>query len=195
MARKANLPSFTTLSNKKSVESASDKKLYGDKSCQVVRCYKKNNPVFGDKICQSNLCSDKNCQDTKFKQPVKPAMDMWSREPSMWSSFNKKHIALCNDKSCQSTTCYKKENPVKQGSMCSDKNCQETNLFIYGHWSQKRKSQILCSYPNQQWNNLIQRTRTLNLLAVSRKSVQLDQCAMTRTVNLPNICVVIRSVT
>ena len=73
----------------------------------------------------------KPAKDTKFMQSVtrssnnKPQMDKWSKEPAMQSSFKKKHVPLCNDKSCQSTRCYKKKIPRKQGSMCSDKICQE----------------------------------------------------------------------
>ena len=77
------MQSVARSTNKKSVESASDKKLYGDKNCQAVRCYKKNSPVFDDKICQSNVCSDKNCQDTKFMWPVEPAMHEQSSEPAI----------------------------------------------------------------------------------------------------------------
>ena len=72
------------------------------------------------------VCSEKNCQDTKFKQPVKPAMDMQSREPEMQSSFKMKHVTLCSDMNCQSTRCYKKKCPVRP-VYGNDKNCQEAH--------------------------------------------------------------------
>ena len=89
-----------------SVRTASD-----DNKCQSTRLYKKS------------MSSDKNCPDTKFKWPVKSAMDMRSRKPEMQSSFNKKHVPLCSDKNCHSTRCYTKKDQAK--SVCSDKYCQE----------------------------------------------------------------------
>ena len=53
-------------------------------------------------------------------------------------------------------------------------------------------SHIIHSYPNQQWNNLIQMTRTVNLSKVTRKCVQWDHSPLTRTLNLPTIFVLIR---
>ena len=79
--------------------------------------------MFDDKICQSNVCSDKNCQDTKFMQPVKPEMNRPSKEPQ--SSFKKKHVPLCSDKNCQSTRCYRKKSPMRP-MYGNDKDCQET---------------------------------------------------------------------
>ena len=57
-----NMRSVTKSSNKKSVESASDK------NCQATICYMKNNSV----------CSNKNCQDTKFMRLVKLQKNMQS---------------------------------------------------------------------------------------------------------------------
>ena len=54
---------------------------------------------------------------------------------------------------------------------------------------QRPKKKIpMCSYPNQQLKGYVV-TRTVNLLDVTRKSVQGDQCAMTRTVHLSNMCI------
>ena len=104
------MQSVTRSSNRKAVESASDK------NCHATTCYTKNNSV----------CSDKNCQDTKFVQPVKQEMNMQSKEPQ--SSFKKKHVPLCNDKNCQSTRCYRNRSPMRP-MYCNDKNCQE-NKFV-----------------------------------------------------------------
>ena len=84
--------------------------------------YKKNKPVFDDSICQSNVCSDKNCQNTKFMQPVKSEMNMQSKEPK--SSLKKKHVPVCSDRNCQSTRCYRRKSPVRP-MYGNDKNCQE----------------------------------------------------------------------
>ena len=76
--------------------------------------------------------------------PVKSPMYLQSREPAMQSSFKKKHVTLCSNKNCQSTRCYKKKGPVKQGSVCSDKNWQETK-FIH-MWPLKPEMKEKSSY-------------------------------------------------
>ena len=70
-----------------------------------------------DKNCQSNVCSDKNCQDTKFMQPVQQAMKNNYMQPlprpKMLQSSYKKRKSVYDDQKCQST-------------VCSDKISQET---------------------------------------------------------------------
>ena len=45
---------------------------------------------------------DKNCQADKSNMwPIKPVMDMQSKEPAMQSDFKKKHVPLYKDKKCQ----------------------------------------------------------------------------------------------
>ena len=105
----------------------------GDKNCQSINMQPVKPAVCDDNNCQSTkkqnyeegqnrpVCSDKNCQDTQNINmwPVKPLMDIWSKEPAVQSSFKKKHVPLCSDKNCQSTRCYKKSEYTK-----CDKNCQ-----------------------------------------------------------------------
>ena len=114
------------------------------------------------------MCFDKNCQVNMW--PVKPEMDIWSKEPQ--SSFKKKSVPLCSDKNCQSTGCYKKKNPVKLGSMCFDKKLSRNQIYLYVDTeARNKKNQVICDYPNWQWNNL---------LTSSIKTAG--------TVNLPNVC-------
>ena len=93
-----------------------------DKNCQPTRYY---GLMCADKKCQATKCYkkvDKQCQASNM-QPVKPHIDMQSREPAVQSSFKKKHVPLSKDNNCKSTKISKK-------SMCSDKNCQENiNLW------------------------------------------------------------------
>ena len=93
-----------------------------EKNCQVNM-----------KLMKKTVCSDKQCQDTKLMWPVKPQMDMQSREPAtqLQSSFKKKHVSLCKDKKCQSTKSSKYIHDDKkcQSTMCCDKNCQETQCL------------------------------------------------------------------
>ena len=106
---------YMQLAKPASLQSASKQKnprrqqyVCADKKCQATKCYKKVN---------------KNCQTTNM-QPVKPKMDMQSKEPTMQSSFKKKHVPLCKDKTCQSTRCYRKKSPVRP-MYGNGKNCQE----------------------------------------------------------------------
>ena len=141
------------------------------KNCQSTKFIK---PGYGDQNCQYTVFSDKNCQDNKsvIMQPVKPQIDMQSKEPAMQSSFKKKHVPFCNDKNCQSTRCYKKKNQVKQGIRCSDKNLQEIpNVYMQperpaaelNDMQSVTKSTMKQSNPED---------KNLNLQDVSRKSVQ-----------------------
>ena len=103
------------------------------------------------------VCSDKNCQETQSINmcPVKPPMDMQSREPAMKQStwkFNqddkncqstKSIKSVCDGKNCKSTQCVhmqtamkscnkqlpKPSVPYKYTGLCSDKNCQSTRCY------------------------------------------------------------------
>ena len=98
-----------------------------DKMSEIV-------PQEDDKNCQSimlpkkSMCSDKNCHDTKFRWPVKTAMNMQSREPERKSSFKQKHVPLC-----QSTRYYRKQSNYKKCEytkcLCNGKICQSANLM------------------------------------------------------------------
>ena len=135
------------------------------------------------------MCSDKNCKDFKFMQPVKPEMDMWSKEPQ--PCFKRKQVPLCSDKSCQSTRCYKKKDQVK--SVCSDKNCQETQNI--NMWSVKPSMDMQLPKPAvpYQYKRYVV-TRTVNLQGVSRKGCPVRPVCDDITVNLPNICVMTRNI-
>ena len=54
-----------------------------DKNCQSKEFY--GLKVCADKKCQASMCYkkiDKNCQTNVIMWPVKPQMDMWSKEPA-----------------------------------------------------------------------------------------------------------------
>ena len=55
------------------------------------------------------MSSDKDYQESINLSPVKPQMDMQLPKPAI--------RRLCNDKSCQSTRCYKKMNYDKKLSI------------------------------------------------------------------------------
>ena len=139
-----------------------------DKNCQSILC--------SDKICQSTksakstLCSDKNFQDTKYIHmwPVKPAI----QSHNMLSVERQNHNLVTRKRS------------KWNNNLCvMTRNVNLPSVFIYGQqWNQvicsQWPSQVICSYPNQHWNNLLTRmlikmTRTVNLPRyIVMKSVQ-----------------------
>ena len=135
------------------------------------QCY-----IYGWQELSIYFVSWKTCQGTKFNhiQPVQSIMKksshMWLAKPAILQSDYKKKKSVCDDKNCQSTQCVHMGPALKSTYMWS-----VTKPFI-------------CGYPNQQWNKLLTRsftemTRAVNLPRnIVLKSVQWDQCAMTRTV-------------
>ena len=122
--------------------------------------FKQNNPVK-----QESMCFDKNCQVNM--QPVKPEMDMQSKEPQ--SSFKKKHVPLCSDKNCQSTRCYQKSEYTK-----CDKKCQFTQKHCYDY-KKCRYTKCLCDDKNCQSANLMWNLKELILYVVHTKGwLQID---------------------
>ena len=106
-----------------SVTRSSNKKLVGsesDKNCQATICYKKQRKSEYDEFqSQSSMCSDRNCQEYINVQPVMPEMNVWLPKPVVLYQYRRQ----CNDKSCQSTRCYKKRN--------YGKNCPSDNSMCY----------------------------------------------------------------
>ena len=80
---------------------------------------KQKNPVK-----QRSICYDKNCQDTKFMQPVKPKMDIQSipRRAKLQSKCNKRDQVKLNEVSMNDNNNCQSPKFIKY--VCSDKTCQ-----------------------------------------------------------------------
>ena len=89
------------------------------------------------------MCSDKNCQETKHMQPVKPAMDMQSilRPAKLQSSYKKKDQVKFIQVSM-------KDDLKSQSLMCSDKHCQENQNI--NMWSVKSQMDMQSKEPAMQ---------------------------------------------
>ena len=118
-----------------------------------------------------------------------PPVDMQSKEPAMESNFKKKHIPLCKGKNYQTTIGYKKQK--KLNIMTLKVNLQGVltrtvkKIKKCGQWSQK----WICSYPNQQLQECVM-TRTVNLqdVTVTRRGIMTETVNLMCNLNLKELC-------
>ena len=151
-----------------------------------------------DKNCQSNNCVNiRSVTERRYMQLVKPAI--------LQSAHKKKNqmkgnlfvmTRTVNLPSLPNLFCILTRTVKIPSVFTCSQWSQQWSQVIYGQWPSK----VICSYQNQPWNKLITRsiirmTQTVNPPRnIVMKSIQWDQCAMTRTVNLPNICIITRNV-
>ena len=149
-----------------------------------------------------NLPSFTRIQYVMTRTVKKPQMSIcgqWSQQKnqvicSQWpdqeirSQLNQPVTRNCCEKNCQATRCYKENNLV-----FDDRNCQSTQ---YDHMQTAMKSSnmqlpkpaVPYKYTRLCSNKNCQSTRCF------KKKYPVRQFVMTRTVNLPNICIKMRNV-
>ena len=188
--------SVTRSSNKKLVESASDKNSHTIRSYQkTIQClmtrYVNLNCVLTRTVMIPNLCSQWNqewiCGQCQYQQNY----NLSTRKRIKWNLIK-----------------YPWMMTRTVNLMCVlTRTVKKLQMFICSQWL----IQVICSYPKQHYHtsaqdcimtrtvklqdvtrnlNIPSMTKTVNLqdVSVSGKSVQWDQCAMTRTVNPSILC-------